>query len=66
MVGHLLLRSGQKDLTICLTLGEELSFTHLGYTLLFTVPRTIHNPTTAQGVLLFMSTAVFYYLVFEA
>lgn len=64
-IKHLPLRDRQKENTICLTVGEELSLTHLGYKVSFTVPTSIDNPTTARGVSLFMSTAVFYYLVLK-
>lgn len=58
-------RDRQKENTICLTVGEELSFTHLGYKVSFTVPSSIDNLTAARGISLFMSTAVFYYLVLK-
>lgn len=40
-------RDRQKENTICLTVAEELSFTHLGYKDSFTVPGSIDNPTAA-------------------
>lgn len=63
-IKHLPLRT-DKENTICLTLGEELSFTHLGYKVSSAVPSATDNPTTARGISLFMSTALFYYLVLK-
>lgn len=40
-------------------------FPHLDYRVSFAVPNCTDNPSTAWGILLFMSTAVFYYLVLK-
>lgn len=56
-IKHLPLRTRetdrQKENTICLTVGEVLSFTYLGYKVSFTVPSSIDNPTAARGIFTF-------------